>query len=204
MNKQVIKSLALPKMEDIKEALYKEGVYNRFHVSGHALPQQGLEYVELRNVTFQCNGDYIIEAPEYPNLKSGEWYIQNYAPLIEWQIPKVVDKLANDCDTRQAILQFYDPDMFLDRDDMICTMYVSLRTDKVDDNTLFLTYTVHMRSSDVRELTSDLKFHKKVMLGISQSIEKATGMSVWSKPIVWYADSLQCWDKDWEFLKEKD
>ena len=199
--RQIIKSTKLPEVKDIKKLLYLEGAHNHFYTSGHVLPQQGTEYVELRNVAFVCNADYIIDAPEYDNLKSGEWYNVNYEPLIKWQVPKVVDKILNDTTTRQAILQFYDPDMFLDKNDMICTMYVSLRFDRNDDAS-FLTYTVHMRSSDVREFRSDLKWHKKVMFGISQMLAEKLDCPVWCNPIVWYADSLQCWDKDWSYLKD--
>ena len=201
----LFKSITLPKTEDIKKLLYLEGLHSHFRTSGHKLPQQGEEYVELRNVTFICNKNYIIDAPEYDNLKDGSWYEANYAPLISWQLDKAVKKLTDDTDSRQAVLQFYDPDMMLDRQDMICTMYVSLRLDKEPkNNTLFMTYAVHMRSSDIREFRSDLKWHTKVMLEIAKRLTDVTGAAVWSKPIIWYADSLQCWDKDWEFLKKKE
>ena len=65
---------ALLGTEDVKLALYMEGVYHRTKVSGHMLPQQGREYVELRNITFSCDRDYIIDVPEYDDLSDGTWY----------------------------------------------------------------------------------------------------------------------------------
>ena len=206
MTKNIIKSLALPKTGDIRYALYREGVYSHFHTSGHVLPQQGREYVELRNVTFQCDKDYIIDVPEYENLEDLSWYAKNYEPLVVWQLENVIQKLVDDPDTRQAVIQFYDPDKDEKaRSNMICTMYVSLRLDKVsaECDSQVMTYTVHMRSSDVRELRSDLRWHKRVMLEISKELSHRLNKDVWCNPIIWYADSQQCWDKDWEFLKDK-
>ena len=199
----IIKSLAHPKTDDIRQALFAEGKHSHFHKTGHEVPQQGSEYVELRNVTFECDKNFIIDAPEYENLSSLLWYAQNYEPLIMHQVPNVINKLVADIDTRQAILQFYDADENTGND-MICTMYVSLRLDKTDGSPYILTYTVHMRSSDVREFRSDLRWHKQVANSIIKELSHKFGQDVWLKPIVWYADSLQCWDKDWEFLKKKE
>ena len=193
-----------PKTDDIRRALFKEGTRRHYHTSGHKLSQQGSEYVELRNVIFECDKDYIINAPEYEDLIDLSWYAKNYEPLIVWQFDNVVQKLVDDIDTRQAVLQFYDPDKNEKAgQDMICTMYVSLRLDKKDDHYI-LTYTVHMRSSDIREFRSDLRWHKRVMMEISKELSHRMNADVWCNTVLWYADSLQCWDKDWEFLKKKE
>ena len=193
-------SIRQPKTDDIRKALYEEGKHGHYHISGHQLEQQGDEYVELRNIVFRCDKDYIIDASEYDDLRDGTWYERNYEPLITLQLPKAIDKLIADNDTRQAIIQFYDSEM-QDRTDMICTMYVSLRLRIMTNTTPVLTYTVHMRSSDVREFRSDLKWHKKVLNLILKDLSEKYQRPVWADPIIWYADSLQCWDKDWEFLK---
>lgn len=192
----------LLKTDDIRLALYMEGVYDRIHHSGHVLNNQGTDYLELRNVTFICDNDYIINVSEYEDLADGKWYEENYEPLIVWQLENTVQKLIDDNDTRQAILQFYDPDKNEKaRSNMICTMYVSLRFD-VTPKMNSLTYTVHMRSSDVHEFISDLKWHKKVATAIIKVLSNKLKQDVWLNPIVWNADSLQCWDNDWIYLKE--
>lgn len=188
------------KTADIRKALYKEGLHSHIRISGHKV-KNGSEYLELRNVAFECDKDYIIDAPEYEELKSGVWYVENYEPRIMAQISPVVNHLIKNHDTRHAILSFYDPDKDLQADDMICTMYVSMRLEDIE-NASILYYTVHMRSSDIREFRSDIKFHKKVRHAIALTLQEKTGISIIEAPIFWCADSLQCWDKDWEFLKE--
>ena len=195
------KTIKIPKTKDIRIALMQEGKHGHFHVSGHILPQQGKEYVELRNVTFICDKNYIIDAPEYDELKDLSWYAKNYEPLIVWQLPNVVQKLVDDPDTRQAVLQFYDPDKWeKEKQDMICTMYSSFRMDTNKSGDYFLTYTVHMRSSDIREFRSDIRWHNKLVSEVAKALSDKLDAQVWSYPTIWYADSLQCWDKDWEWL----
>lgn len=83
---------------------------------------------------------------------------------------------------------------------MICTMYVSLRLDKLEDNKYGLSYTVHMRSSDIREFRSDVKYHTRVRHTIAVSLEKSMNKKIIENDIIWVADSIQCWDKDWQYL----
>lgn len=201
---------ALLGTEDVKLALYMEGVYHRTKVSGHMLPQQGREYVELRDITFSCDRDYIIDVPEYDDLSDGTWYEKNYEPKVFWQIEKAIEKLANDSDTRQAVIQFYDADDELKaKGDMICTMFSTIRVDNIrtnnvnninKDGSVLMTYSVYMRSNDVREFRSDLKWHKKLFSNIIKAYVSKTGKEVIAAPIIWTSASMQCWDKDWEYL----
>lgn len=192
------------KTKDIRKALYKELLHSHIRLSGHKV-NNGEEYVELRNVVFTCDKDYIIDAPEYEELQDGTWYVNNYEPRIMAQVKPVIGHLVKNHETRHAILSFYDPDKDLMQDDMICTMYVSMRLEDVGNigDGSILYYTVHMRSSDIREFRSDLKFHKRVRHDIALALQEETGMIVAEAPITWYADSLQCWDKDWEFLRKE-
>lgn len=185
-------------VEDIRFGLSLELAHNNVKQSGHKV-KNGSQYVELQNVCFVADEQYIINAPEYEELVSGEWYDKNYMPRIEKQLPKVVDILTDDPDSRHAIINFYHGDD-IDDTNMICTMYVSVRLQNVD-NSYVMHYTVHMRSSDVREYRSDLKFHRYIYKNLAHALKEKHKMSIIESDIIWYADSLQCWDKDFNKLK---
>lgn len=201
-NVQLYKSTDLHTIDDIIYAFKKAVAHGKIYVSGHKV-RNGEEYAELRNVVFKANRDFIIDAPEYPELESGVWYEKNYIPKMTDQILKVLDMLVKNTDTRHAIISLYDKDKELENDDMICTIYISLRLDKLTDDSYLLSYTVHMRSSDVREYRSDIKFHKKILHEFALKLQEMLGKIVIENNIVWYADSLQFWDKDWEYLIKK-
>lgn len=196
---KLYKSTDLYNIDDVLYALRQKGLRGSINLSGHKV-RNGEEYIELRNISFIANKDFIIDAPEYPELVSQQWYVDNYEPKITWQIPKVLDILAKNPDSRHAIISFYCPDDELDKDDMICTMYISLRLDELPENCAVLTYTVHMRSSDIREYRSDIRFHKRVRHSLALALSELLKRPVIEGNIIWYADSLQCWDKDWKYL----
>ena len=194
--------ISINTVDDIVRAFKAEGKQGRIHLSGHKV-KNGEEYLELRNVVFKADKDYIIDAPEYPELQSGVWYINNYEPKMGDQLQGVIDNLVKNPDTRHAIISLYDKNNELKKDDMICTMYISLRLDLLPDDCYLLSYTVHMRSSDIREYRSDIKFHRNVRHTIALVLQRLLKKSVIENNIIWYADSLQCWDKDWEYLMKK-
>ena len=196
---KLYKSTDLYNIDDVLYAFKQKGLHGKINLSGHKV-RNGEEYIELRNISFIANKDFIIDAPEYPDLMSQQWYVDNYEPKMMWQIPKVLDILVKNTDSRHAIISLYDPDNELGKDDMICTMYISLRLDELPENCAVLTYTVHMRSSDIREYRSDIKFHKRVRHSLALALSELLGYPVIEGNIIWYADSLQCWDKDWEYL----
>lgn len=196
---KLYKSTDLYNINDVLYAFKQKGLHGKINLSGHKV-RNGEEYIELRNISFIANKDFIIDAPEYPDLMSQQWYVDNYEPKMMWQIPKVLDILVKNPDSRHAIISLYDPNNELGKDDMICTMYISLRLDELPENCAVLTYTVHMRSSDIREYRSDIKFHKRVRHSLALTLSELLGHPVIEGNIIWYADSLQCWDKDWEYL----
>lgn len=198
---KLYKSTDLYNIDDVLYALKQKGLHGQINVSGHKV-RNGEEYLELRNISFIANKDYIIDAPEYPELESQQWYVDNYEPKMMWQIPKVIEILTKNPESRHAIISLYDPDNELNKDDMICTMYVSFRLDELPENCTVLTYTVHMRSSDIREYRSDLRFHKRVRHSMALALSQALNKPVIEGNIIWYADSLQCWDKDWDYLNK--
>ena len=184
-------------VEDIRFGLSLELSHNNIKTSGHQL-RNGKQYVELCNVCFLADESYIIDAPEYEDLVSGEWYEKNYVPRIDDQLTKVVDILNADNDSRHGIIAFYNRNDINDPN-MICTMYVSVRLRPVGKSHA-IDYTVHMRSSDVREYRSDLKFHRSVYKKLANMLKERHGVSIIEGDIIWYADSLQCWDKDFNKL----
>lgn len=82
-----------------------------------------------------------------PNMKQfmdGGSLYGAYGPRISHQMPRVIDKLTKDPDTRQARVQIWrDSDLFSDAKDLPCTMGFTfhLRDGKLDMHT-------HMRSND--------------------------------------------------------
>lgn len=194
-------------VEDIRFGLSLELSHNNVKTSGHQL-RNGKQYVELCNVCFLADESYIIDAPEYEDLVSGKWYEKNYAPRINNQLTKVVDILNADVDSRHGIIAFYDRND-IDDQNMMCTMYVSVRLRSVEKSyamksyameSYAMDYTVHMRSSDVREYKSDLKFHRSVYKKLMNMLKEKCEISIIEGDIIWYADSLQCWDKDFNKL----
>lgn len=188
--------IAEAKVDDVVKRFKEELASQHIYASGHEL-RQGTHYVEIRNALFVCDKDCIIDAPEYEELADGSWYEHNYLPKINSQVEIAASKLIDDSDSRQAILCFYHPASELLGNDMICTIYVSLRLDEE----MRLHYTVHMRSSDAREYRSDIKFHKLLQSQIVTYLQ-LSHIDAKPGPIVWYADSLQLWDKDWHCLEE--
>lgn len=193
------KSAGLCSIDDVMYAFKQKALRGRVSLSGHKV-RNGEKYVELRNISFIANKDFIIDAPEYSELVSQQWYVDNYETKMIWQIPKALDELVKNHDSRHSIISLYNPVTELGKDDMICTMYVSLRLDELPENHSVLTYTVHMRSSDIREYRSDIRFHKRVRHSLAIALSERLGHSVTEGDIIWYADSLQCWDKDWKYL----
>lgn len=186
------------KTQDILNLLKTKYESSMIHTSGHNI-RNGKQYVELRNITFVVDKDYIICAPEYEDLLDGTWYVKNYEFKMNWQLPIVIDKLIKDNDSRQAIICLYNTDDEIETDYMICTMYVSLRLDNTPEYYI-LSYTVHMRSSDVREFKSDVKFHQLMLERITRLLSTKLDKPIINNQIVWYADSIQCWDKDFKYL----
>lgn len=181
--------------------LHQKVLDQECHTSGHNV-RNGERYVELRNVqlVIPYTVNWIIDAPEYEELVDGKWYDEHYTMRIGWQIQPVVEELIRNRDSRHAILMFYEPlDVY--RHDMPCTMYVSLRLNDMSESHTGLTYTIHMRSSDIREFRSDLKYHRDISDYIALELTEKTGWNIVQNPMVLVADSLQCWDKDFEFLK---
>lgn len=160
---------------------------------------QGANHVELQNVQFVCDKKFIIDCEEYDDVKDGSWYDVNYMPRIKDQLEPIINKLSYDANTRQAILMFYHPEDCLINDPP-CTIYVHIRLNEISEKHYSLAYTVHMRSNDVKEFKSDLKFHLKLREEIKNSIIENTNYYITTCPILWDTDSIQCFEHSFEFL----
>lgn len=184
--------------KDVRRELYEHVRHGDIITSGHKLEQQGERYVELNDVLVDCYDNYIIDAPEYENLNDGTWYDENYLPRVIDQTHIVVEKLIKDTDSRQGVISIYNPDD-APNDDVPCTMYMCVRLKPNRNGGYILCYTIHMRSCDVREYRSDIKFHKKIVSAI-QLVLKDNDINVELITMTLFANSLQCWEKDFEFL----
>ena len=189
-------------MQDIIVALYNEGKHNVFHSDLTQHKNQHGQYVELRNVVFKCDKDQMVNAPEYDDVANGQWYVENYEPRIMAQVPLAVNNLINDNTSRRGVFTFFNEDDVSGKEPP-CTMYVALRLDKMAGKAYSLSYTVHMRSSDIVEMTSDLRFHRRLRHVIACELQnKMHPVQIVESPIIWCADSLQCYEGAWQSLKE--
>lgn len=191
--------MSLLRAQDICEELHGHVERGNIITSGHKLKQQGERYVELNDVLIDCYDDYIIDAPEYENLKDGTWYDKNYLPRVIDQTHNIVEKLIKDPDSRQGVISIYNPDDSLS-DDVPCTMYICVRLKpNYYNDGYILHYTIHMRSCDIREYRSDIKFHRQLAAAIQLVLED-NNIKIKSTTMTLFANSLQCWEKDFEFL----
>lgn len=188
-------------MREVRELLFDELSLKNIKISGHKLIQQGKKFVELNDVYFEAMEDSIIDAPEYSDVADGSWYDKHYMPRVNSHIDAAVSKLINDHGTRHCIIQIFD---ILDHftDDLPCTMYMSVRLVENSDKQYVLQYTIHMRSLDAREYRSDIKFHRRIIKAILAAVRyRCPELDIIDTPYVTlFANSLQCWDKDWNTL----
>lgn len=71
---KLYKSTDLYNIDDVLYALRQKWLRGSINLSGHKV-RNGEEYIELRNISFIANKDFIIDAPEYHDLVSQQWYV---------------------------------------------------------------------------------------------------------------------------------
>lgn len=177
--------------EEIREAFIDKILNNETKETGYDCPS-GNEYVELRNVQFIVNRDYIFPEIHKLDRVSYQWYIDNYDPILERnnQFEQCIEKLGKNDKTRQAVLIMGDVSEF-GTNYFICTMYMHIFLDKQDDNTYNMMYIVHMRSNDAIEFGNDIIWHKNIIAKIRLTLKQKYGYITNSPVIVWNADSFQ-------------
>lgn len=184
--------------EEIRKAFIDKIRNGEIKETGYDCPS-GNEYVELLFIQFIVERDYIF--PEVPKLDrvKYQWYIDNYDPILEYndQFNKCIDKLGKNYKTRQAVLMMGDV-AEIDENYVICTIYMHIFLDKIDDGTYNMTYIVHMRSNDAIEFGNDIIWHKNLIARIRTALKEKYGYITNTPTIVWDADSFHVYREFFE------
>lgn len=134
-------------------------------------------------------------APSTARFLDGEAFHGAYGPRLRQQIPKIMDTLRMDMNSRQAIATIWDPayDGFADTADTPCTVYLSFM---IRDGKLIMH--THMRSNDVW-----WGWCYDVTQFCSLQVHMATAMGLEVGPYVHYADSFHMYyERDFDAVKE--
>jgi len=186
------------KTRDIETLLFEKVLTGPLKDAGYDCPS-GRYYVELRNVCFQVDKMYIFEELKKYDRIDTTWYDENYTPKIKNQIGNVVDRIVENPETRQAVLVMSDENGM--NTDNICTMYMHIMLDKVDDGSYDMDYIVHMRSSDAIEFGNDMEWHYKIAFIIKFMLANA-GLNVNQEVrFIWNADTFHLYDHSYEKIR---
>ena len=172
---------------DIYEELRQKDV-QQLHIDAGYKTLHGRYFVELRNVMFLCDKDYVVpDREEYEEVSTLDWYYENYWSIIEPQFNNLISILKHNKNSRRGILSYYDHLNEQMMPTMICTMYTNCRI--INDT---LEYVVHMRSSDAIEYQSDIRWHKHIASKISKELLGDPDKFY----IIWCADSFHMYCDD--------
>ena len=179
------------KTEDIKQQLINEILKGNIKQTGYMCPS-GSEYIEIRNALFEVDKDYIFDTARLYMRVPDSWYEEHYDPILKRndQFNKMLEKLGNNPNTRQAIIYMGDSSEYSNGDEVICTMYMHIFLDHIKDNYYKMTYIVHMRSNDAIEFGNDIRWHRKIIENISIYLYNKYDMSISESQIFWNADSF--------------
>ena len=179
------------KTEDIKNLLINEINYYCVKQTGYDC-LSGNEYVEIRNALFEVDKAYIFECAKAYKRVSEQWYEENYDPILNRnnQFEKLINKLGSNPCTRQAIIYMGDSSEYNNGDAVICTMYMHVFLDHIEDNVYNMEYIVHMRSNDAIEFGNDIQWHKKIIDKIAKSLQENFNINIIDTNITWNADTL--------------
>jgi thymidylate synthase len=128
----------------------------------------------------------------FARFKDGSALHGAYGPRVQSQIPRIIRRLKNDHDTRQAVVTIWDPmydgdDEFTPKD-LPCTVYLSfrIRHDKLIMET-------HMRSNDAW-----LGFSYDAIQFTTLQQTVASILQVDVGPYIHYADSFHLYERNFE------
>ena len=186
----------MKKTHDIKLLLSKELNASHIRETGYDC-DEGNRYVEIRNVVFEVDKPYIFESDR--EKMDDSWYIENYEPRIIPQLENLVDRIVENPFTRQAVLVLAGQNE-LETPGFICTIYTHIFLDKINENEYDIEYSVHMRSNNVIDFNTDIRWNEKIFGIIIKKIEERTNWKLNKKNIVWFADSIHIYEKNWNLL----
>lgn len=134
-------------------------------------------------------------APRFANFMDGGTFHGAYGPRLRQQLPRMIERLTSDLDTRQAVVTIWDPllDLYEDKlTDYPCTnhMHFMVRDGKVDLHVL-------MRSNDVWwGLAHDVFQFTQLQLTVASVIGLPVGR------YFHHANSLHAYERDLEAMEE--
>ena len=163
----------------------------------------GNKYIELRNLIFEVDKPYIFDIKVDKERMDDEWYVKYYEPRINHQFPGVINYLINNPNTRRAVLSLNQENEIYDPNGYVCTMYMHIFLDKVNDNEYDIEYSVHMRSNEVSDFMTDIKWHNKILNKIISLLQEKRNWKINKKNIIWFVDSFQVYEKNFEKIQCK-
>ena len=142
----------LMKTENIKNLLINEIQKGNIKETGYDCPS-GLEYVEIRNALFEVDKPYIFDKLKSYDRVTSDWYKINYDPLLykNDQFNKFIHKLGNNPLTRQAVLFMGSVDEYDNENEMICTMYMHVFLNKIENDNYSYSNWMYNRSPNRNE-----------------------------------------------------
>lgn len=175
---------------DIKKELqrkYKSGEF-KFDT------KKNQKFIEIVNANFYSQLGYIVYHDH--NVTDEQWYIDNYEPLIEGQIEKVVELIKQDPDTRQAYIGMLRPEDY-HNGDKICTIGMQVIYNKLSKK---VDYIIYMRSNNVCEYTMDSLWQCKIFTKIVNKLITELDNEILPGYIYWNVGSLHIYEEDFKYL----
>lgn len=186
------------KTKDIEQLLLDKINASALKDTGYQC-ESGSRYVELRNICFTVDKPYIFKCLQSYDRVSPRWYEENYTPKIGKQLDNVIDRIADNPLTRQAVILMSDSNGMMT--DNVCTMYMHVMLDRNELGSYDMDYIVHMRSSDAVEFGNDIKWHMKIISMIRAALY-AREVPVCTCKVIWNADTFHVYDNCFEKILE--
>ena len=174
---------------------------NKYNNNEITIDSNGLEMIELHNILFTCDKDYILPGVKSELEYNLDWYREWYEPIIYNyrygnQFEEVVKKLIQSPTTRQGTLIMgsqYEHVV----PGYICTIGMQVY---IEDDTL--RYTVLMRSNEAVRFISDLRWHKTVYQRLLLELLDRTGIQYKETDIEWFACSFHVLEQNFKYLEK--
>lgn len=158
----------------------------------------------LSNKCNIANNDVIANTKIWKRISTPEGNVNsNYGWCVfsgenENQFDRALNAILESLTTKHCVMIYSRPSINKEwndghhaKSDMICTIYVAVNVRKNRAGDYEFDYNVHMRSCDALfGLRNDLYWHQFIADLFIDSIEKHHGISIASKRINWFADSI--------------
>lgn len=177
------------KTNDVNQLLVNEIINNNIKDSGYN-NRNGRYYVEIRNVIFEADKNYIFENINKLDKFDDNWYIKHYESRFASQYQFLINKILFNPFTRQAILILPNYNDIEKNNQYPCTIFIHIFLNTFKDG-FEVEYIVHMRSSDVIDYQTDLIWNNKIYNKIIKDLEKQTNWKLYRKNIIFNVDSIQ-------------